>query len=175
MSDYIININDRNDNINDNVGDSIELNRYDDCCICLNTLDKKEEDEEYLTLGCCKKMLHKGCLISWMCYGNYTELKCPMCRSYILNITNLVSLKDICDVNMQLNNNTIVMIDNYYRDDRMYEAYVRQRDLNNNLDESANYFRIDKTVIYYFVSWVILFTFSLIFLFVTNFKDDNKN
>lgn len=159
MNDHLVEINDIDD-------ENIELNSYEECCICLNTLDKKEEDEEFLKLGCCKKMLHKGCLISWMCYGNYTELKCPMCRSVILNITSLVLLKDICDVNNQLNNNTLMMIDEYYRNDEMYDEYVRRRDING----MGDYYRIDKTIIYSIVVCLIILMLTLACLFIYSIK-----
>ena len=159
MNDHLVEINDIDD-------ENIELNSYEECCICLNTLDKKEEDEEFLKLGCCKKMLHKGCLISWMCYGNYTELKCPMCRSVILNITSLVLLKDICDVNNQLNNNTLMMIDEYYRNDEMYDEYVRRRGING----MGDYYRIDKTIIYSIVVCLIILMLTLACLFIYSIK-----
>lgn len=159
MNDHLVEINDIDD-------ENIELNSYEECCICLNTLDKKEEDEEFLKLGCCKKMLHKGCLISWMCYGNYTELKCPMCRSVILNITSLVLLKDICDVNNQLNNNTLMMIDEYYRNDEMYDEYVRRRGING----MGDYYRIDKTIIYSIVVCLIILMLTIACLFIYSIK-----
>lgn len=160
MNSHIVNI----ENID--VHEEIELNKYEECCICLNTLDKKEEDEEYLTLGCCRKLLHKGCLISWMCYGNYTELKCPMCRSVILNITSLVLLKDICDVNMQLNNNTLMMIDEYYKDDEMYDDYIRRRERNG----IEHYYRIDKTIIYSIIWCLAVLVLSLVCLFIVSLR-----
>lgn len=159
MNDHLVEINDIDD-------ENIELNSYEECCICLNTLDKKEEDEEFLKLGCCKKMLHKGCLISWMCYGNYTELKCPMCRNVILNITSLVLLKDICDVNNQLNNNTLMMIDEYYRNDEMYDEYVRRRGING----MGDYYRIDKTIIYSIVVCLIILMLTIACLFIYSIK-----
>lgn len=159
MNDHLVEINDTDD-------ENIELNSYEECCICLNTLDKKEEDEEFLKLGCCKKMLHKGCLISWMCYGNYTELKCPMCRNVILNITSLVLLKDICDVNNQLNNNTLMMIDEYYRNDEMYDEYVRRRGING----MGDYYRIDKTIIYSIVVCLIILMLTIACLFIYSIK-----
>jgi hypothetical protein len=152
--------------MNDYLVDIIELNSYDECCICLNTLDKKDEDDVLLKLGCCKKMLHKGCLISWMCYGNYTELKCPMCRSVILNITSLVLLKDICDMNKQLNNNTLMMIDEYYKNDEMYGEYVRRRDING----TGDYYRIDKTIIYSAVVCLIILMLTLACLCIYSVK-----
>ena len=167
MSDHIIDITDIAKIDDNDTIDIIELSSYEECCICLNTLDKKEQDQLFLRLGCCGKMLHKGCLISWMCYGNYTELKCPMCRSDILNITSLVSLNDICNANTQLNNNTLSMIEQYYREDQIYGEYTRRRDMM----EMETYFRIDKTFIYSVVVWIIILTFSLIFLFVSNVKN----
>jgi hypothetical protein len=80
-----------------------------------------------------------------------------MCRSVILNITSLVLLKDICDMNKQLNNNTLMMIDEYYKNDEMYGEYVRRRDING----TGDYYRIDKTIIYSAVVCLIILMLTL--------------
>ena len=89
-----------------------------------------------------------------------------MCRSVILNITSLVLLKDICDVNNQLNNNTLMMIDEYYRNDEMYHEYVRRRGING----MGDYYRIDKTIIYSIVVCLIILMLTLACLFIYSIK-----
>jgi len=131
----------------------------EECCICLNTLDNV-----YVVLDCCKKQLHKQCLISWMCYGNYIELRCPMCRVEISNITELVSYNDIMDnTDVQLNDNVMNIIERYYSNDGMYirqMARLRQRE---------NYLMyIDRTLIISILIWLIVLTSCLILLVIIN-------
>ena len=159
------------------------MNYFDEneeCCICLNTLNSNERSLnsnerslnsnerslylEYITLDCCKKNLHKQCLISWICYGNYVELNCPMCREEMSNIKDIVSYMDIMNnVNGNISNNTLFILERYYNNDEDY----RRRPIS--VRHRENYFVLmDRTLILSILIWLIVLTSSLIMLIIIN-------
>lgn len=155
----------------------IELNNFndqDECCICLNTLDKKN-DIEYITLDCCKKNIHKGCFITWICSGYYVSLKCPMCRANITNINEMISLREIYNMNMTLNNNTLSVIREYYRDDELYHIYNININYNRNNTNNNNNIRdrvilLDRSLIKSLCVFIFILVLCIIILFIIDVK-----
>jgi hypothetical protein len=148
------------------------IDENEECCICLNTLNSNERSlytnestsTERITLDCCKKHLHKQCLISWICYGNYTELNCPMCRVEISNITDIVSYMDIMNnINGNISNNTLFILERYYNNDEGYRRETRMA------QRRENYLVLmDRTLILSILVWLIVLTSCLIMLVIIN-------
>lgn len=157
--DYIIELN----NIND----------QDECCICLNILDKKS-DEECITLDCCKKIFHKGCFITWICSGYYVELKCPMCRTNITNINELISLSEIYNMNMTLNNNTLSVIREYYTNDELYHMYNMRYINDNNNNNNNTAILLDKALLKSICMFIFLLILCIIILFIIDVKNNKR-
>lgn len=94
--------------------------RYDDpyteCCICLNTLDY-----EFMLMNCCKKFIHKQCLMDWILSEYNQMVKCPMCIQNIENINTLITYEEF-------NNYIDVLIEReIYKNNNISLVYIKFR------------------------------------------------
>lgn len=76
------------DNIHNIDRISINMLHIDEieCCICLNTFDY-----EFIITNCCKKNIHKNCLMDWILSDYNINIKCSMCRIEFKNIKEMIS------------------------------------------------------------------------------------
>jgi hypothetical protein len=65
-----------------------ELNVMCYCCVCLNTLT-----DDFVKSICCNQMLHKKCLMDWICSSSNISVTCPICRRDIV-LNNIIKLED---------------------------------------------------------------------------------
>ena len=73
--------------INSSFNDEIPIIKFnkvserlsENCCICLDPLDKK------ITMVNCKHIFHKKCINKWIneSYKNNNKLKCPLCNNIL--------------------------------------------------------------------------------------------
>ena len=69
-----------------------------ECPICFEFVDNSNDT---FFLNCCKKKVHKSCLLSWYNINNYNNLSCFLCTQSNNDINNLL-IKPIL-----INNNTV--------------------------------------------------------------------
>jgi hypothetical protein len=64
---------------------------YDiECCICLNTFDY-----EFIITNCCKKNIHKICLMDWILSDYNININCSMCRQEVKNVKEMISYVEL--------------------------------------------------------------------------------
>lgn len=63
-----------------------------ECCICLNTFNY-----EFIITNCCKKNIHKICLMDWILSDYNINIKCSMCRIELQNIKEMISYEEFKD------------------------------------------------------------------------------
>jgi hypothetical protein len=68
---------------------SIDIFDEIECCICLNTFDY-----EFIITNCCKKNIHKICLMDWILSDYNINIKCSMCRIELKNIKEMISYEE---------------------------------------------------------------------------------
>lgn len=57
------------------------------CSICLNT-----ENLHFTKLQCCGQTIHEKCLIEWFYLQNKLNISCPICRSHITNLSQVIPI-----------------------------------------------------------------------------------
>jgi hypothetical protein len=68
---------------------SIDMCEEIECCICLNTFDY-----EFIITNCCKKYIHKICLMDWILSDFNINIKCSMCRIKLKNLKQMISYEE---------------------------------------------------------------------------------
>lgn len=71
------------------LNDHTEIDSDTECCICLNTFNY-----EFIIMNCCKKYIHKTCLMDWILSDYNKILKCPLCIQNVENINNIISYEE---------------------------------------------------------------------------------
>lgn len=99
-----------------NTNNDIYEDSYTECCICLNTLD-----HEFLLMNCCKKYIHRQCLMDWILSEYNKMVKCPMCIQNINNINTLITYEEF-------NNYIDILIEReIYKSDNLSLVYIKFR------------------------------------------------
>jgi len=72
----------------------VSIDIYDEieCCICLNTFDY-----EFIITNCCKKNIHKICLMDWILSDYNINIKCSMCRIEFKKLKEMISYEEFKD------------------------------------------------------------------------------
>lgn len=143
-----------------------------ECCICLNSFDY-----EFIITHCCKKNIHKICLMDWIlsCYN--IELKCPMCRQDLYNITETISYNEFKEyINTLVKNkfsypSTHLIDINYKKEkymktlDTLYNIYP-ETNSDDCADHCNTYCRILLILVYlsflFLIIFIILQAFNLV-------------
>jgi hypothetical protein len=92
------------------------VDSYIECCICLNTFDY-----EFILMNCCKKYIHKQCLMDWILSEFNHMVKCPMCIQNIENINILITYEEF---NMYINS---LIEKEIYKNDNLSLVYIKFR------------------------------------------------
>jgi hypothetical protein len=77
-----------------------------ECDICMCQM----KTESQCTLACCKKTLHKKCLLKWAVTKRSEFLTCPFCRSVILDIFSYISLSHVSQWLVDWNYNHSIVV-----------------------------------------------------------------
>lgn len=125
------------------------------CCVCLNTLT-----DEFVKTICCSQMLHKKCLMDWICSSSNVSITCPICRRDII-LDNIIKLEDfVIYINQDLQkyksiNKTKIkeILSKLYKDDYFITIMIDNPEMT-----KENYLR-KKCILY-----IILILISLVFI-----------
>jgi hypothetical protein len=168
----IINLEPESDIINmhkiiSNENDPTELDM--ECCVCLNTFNY-----EFIIMNCCKKEIHKTCLMDWI-LSDYNKMsKCPLCIQNIENINNIISYEEFnsyIDILIQkeiYKHNTINLVYLRFQFEKYLEIVNKlyKIDNNSNTDSEIETFN-DRLSLYCRIIFLfIYFSFVTLLIFV---------
>lgn len=143
--------------------DMISINMVDideiECCICLNTFDY-----EFIITNCCKKNIHKICLMDWILSDYNINIKCSMCRIEFKNIKEMISyeeFKNYIDTIIQKeysksNLERVSLINIQNKEEKFIEV----------INKLYNYKKVDYDILTFFcrTALISIYLFSIIFI-----------
>ena len=135
------------------------------CCVCLNTLT-----DEFITSICCNQMLHKKCLMNWICSSSNVSITCPICRRDIV-LDNIIKLEDfVIYINQDLEKDKYInetkikeILSKLYKDDYFIKIMIE-----NSETTKENCLR-KKFILNYILKMIVFFCLLICVLFmITN-------
>lgn len=157
---HSIKINQENtNNISINIDSQCKESEFFECCICL---DNNEIDS--VNLNCCKIKIHQLCFIQWIVHNGNITIKCPMCRTELKELHNIIDKDDFLNYINTLDTDNLPLYKIYNIKKIISKYYII--DLGNN---QYNTFLIFYKQIYDNVFQYNILKFTMLFILLSLF------